>query len=699
MFLRRIDLCGSKFWVLRSRFRFLVLGQPTGMKNPEPRTENLEPRTRLVFLSMNGFMSDLRHALRAMAKSPGFTGVALMTLALGIGVNAAVFTVTKAVLFKGSRSIDRNDRILYIGSGGPCCVSYPDFEDWRAQAKSFVGMGAVADLRITLTDRNGLTDASSATQVTADTFRLIGQAPAIGRDFVMSDALPGAVPVVILSHGFWERRYGKDPAIVGQAVRINGAATTVIGVMAPGFSFPQKQDVWVPLVPTLDFQKRDARRLWFAFGRMADGVSSESARAEMDTIGRRLATAYPRTNQRVLPVVMNFQQFYIGANATAIYASMWGAVGFVLLIASANLANLLLARAVGRSREISVRIALGAGRWRIVRQLLMESVMLSAIGGAFGWWIARWGVRAYELAANAPTLSWSDQLFDYSLDYGVLAYVMAMSIGTGLLFGLAPALRLSKLDVNTALKEGGRAGTGGRRVRHLTVSLVIGEMALAVVLLSGAGVMLRSFLNVYTADVGANTENVLTMFLALPEGKYPRPESQIAFFERLTTRLQSLPGVESAAIAWRPPTSGSLRLPYELAGASSVDEARRPTLSALVVSPAYFNTLGGAVLAGRDFTDADGASGRPIAIVNQRFASVHWPGQDPLGQSLRLFDGGTPGAWLTVVGVVSNIVQNEHSTGIRSAGVLTLPATSDRGHVGLCANACAAGRSWRGVPA
>ena len=295
-------------------------------------------------------------------------------------------------------------------------------------------------------------------------------------------------------------------------------------------------------------------------------------------------------------------------------------------------------------------------------------------------------MRAYEGAANAPKL-YGPQLFDYSLDYAVLAYVIAISIGTGLLFGLTPALRLSKLDVNTALKEGGRGSTGGRRGKQLSASLLIGEMALAVVLLAGAGVMMRSFLNVYTADVGANTENVLTMFLALPEGKYSRAESQIAFFERLTTRVQALPGVESAAIAWRPPTSGSLSLPYELAGAPPVDEGRRPTLSALVVSPASFNTLGGAVLAGRDFTDADGASGMPTRDVNQRFASCI--GRTGSSRSTPSNVRGRIAGRLATVGASCRTSCRTATAGIRSAGVLAYRQTSDPGHVGLRANACA----------
>ena len=320
-----------------------------------------------------------------------------------------------------------------------------DFEDWRARATSFTGMGAVADLRVTFSDKGGVAETYGATQVTAETFRLIGQTPILGRDFAPSDMTPGAPAVAILSYGFWERRYSRSPAVIGQSVRINGAPTTVIGVMARGFSFPQKQDLWVPLVPTENLRKREARNLWFAFGRMVEGVTVENARAEMDVIGRQLATAYPRTNERALPVVMNFHQFYIGPNASVIYGTLWGAVAFVLLIACANLANLFLARALERSREVSVRVALGARRWRLVRQFLVESLLLSTIGAFLGWGIATWGVRVYEAAANPPTMSWSEHLLDYSMDYRVVAYVMALSIGTGVLFGLAPALRLSRL--------------------------------------------------------------------------------------------------------------------------------------------------------------------------------------------------------------------------------------------------------------
>jgi putative ABC transport system permease protein len=634
------------------------------------------------FVWLDDARQDLHYAIRMVRKNPAFTVVAVTMLAVGIGVNTAVFSLTNTMLFKGFPSVVRNDRILYIGcqkAGGACGVSIPDFEDWRAQATSFEDMAIVNGLDLVLSDKS-LPETMFAAQVSVNAFKVIGQRPTIGRDFASSDATLGAAPVAILSYGLWERRYGKDPAIIGQTIKIGGTAagysdlpgessaiapTTVIGVMAQGFSFPFKETLWVPLVPIPSLQKREARSLWFAFGRMIDGVTIESARAEMDTIGRRLASAYPLTNQGIRLRVRTFRDVWAGPNAPLIYGSMWGAVGCVLLIACANLANLLLARAMSRSREMSVRIALGAGRWRIIRQLLIESVMLSAMGGVFGWWMAAWGVRTYVLAQPPGTN------FDYAMDYRVLGYLIATSIGAGFLFGLAPASRLSTLDVNATLKDGGRGATGGRR-RHLSALLVIGEMALAVVLLTGAGVMIRSFLKIYTADLGVNAANVLTMYVRLPGAKYPRAESQISFYDRFKMRLEAIPGVESIAFTNAQPTGYTLTIPYELAGAPPVDEQRRPTVSALTISPGYFRILGAAVLSGREFKDSDEASGIPNVIVNQRFATTFWPGEGALGKRLRLFDGTTPDAWLTVVGVVSNIVQND-PTGQRIDPLIYVP--------------------------
>jgi putative ABC transport system permease protein len=604
---------------------------------------------------------DIRYAARTLRRNPGFTAVAVLMLAVGIAANAAVFAVTNAVLFKGFRSVDGNNRILYIGTqnnGRGCCVSYPDYMDWRAEARSFVGLAAVADLQVVGGDAMTAPERYDATEISANGFRLLGQRPMLGRDFDAADEAPGAAPVAILRYSFWETHYGKDPGVVGRTVRVNGTPTTIVGVMPQNFSFPQNQDFWLPLVPTPDRQRREARVLWFAFGRMAKGATIESARAELATIGQRLGRAYPRTNDGWVPQPRTFAEFFVGRNAATLYGALWAAVAFVLLIACANLANLLLARAIGRSREMSVRIALGAGRSQIVRQLLTESFMLSAMGGAGGWWIAAIGVRVYAARANPPTLSWSDHLLDYALDARVLAYLIAISIATAVLFGLAPAWRLSAVDVNGALKTGGAAAgsTRGRRVSRL---LVASEAALAVVLLAAAGVMIRSFLKISTADLGIDPTNITAMLVSLPDARYPRASAEIDFFDRLRTRIAATAGVESAAIASAVPAAGSKRAPYALAGAAPLDEQRRPILSTITIGPAYFRTVGAAVLSGRDFDDFDDASRLPAAIVNQAFANSAWPGERPLGKRFRLFDGKTAGAWLTVVGVAGNIVQND----------------------------------------
>jgi putative ABC transport system permease protein len=628
---------------------------------------------RVMWRWIDDALGDARYAVRQFRRHPGFTVVAVTMLALGIGVNSAVYTVTAAVLFRGFPGVDPENRLLYISSRGN--TSYPDFEDWRAQSKSFDGMAVVANggLRYRLSDQPGSSEMYDATRLSANAFRVLGQAPILGRDFATADESPGAAPVTLLSYTLWDRRYGKSPSVIGQTVRVNDRPTTIIGVMPAGFDFPHHRvDLWVPLEPVPAFAQRQARVLWFAFGRMAPGVTIAGARAEMDTIGRRLASAYPLTNRDIRPDVRNFHEFFFGTDSAAYYGSMLGAVGFVLLITCANLANLLLAGAAGRSGEISVRLALGAGRWRIVRQLLVESLMMSAVGGIFGWLIAMWSVRMYELVASPPSAY--DQ-WQYAMDARVFAYLAAISACTGLLFGIAPARRLSRLDVNATLKNGVSGASGGRAGKRLSAALVIGQMALAVVLLAGAGVMVRSFLNIYTADIGVHTANIITASVGLPAANYPTGDAQIAFFDHLTRQLEAIPGVESVALTTAVPTYSGTTRPFELDGAPALDDQRRPTASTLVVSPGYFRTMGATLLAGREFDVADGASSPAVVIVNQRFAGTTWPGQDALGKRLRLFDARTtvgqalagvpepgrtaPDAWTTVVGVVSNIVQNQ----------------------------------------
>jgi putative ABC transport system permease protein len=616
-------------------------------------------------------LEDIKFGLRTITRNPGIMTVAVLTLALGIGVNATVFTLSNAVLFKGL-PFDRKDRVVYMGERDANrnerfgFVSYPDFRDWREGAKSFKGLSASTGWRVNLSDEKGLPDAYVGAQVSANLFRLIGQKPLIGRDFRDSDEARGAAPVAILTYGLWEQRYGRDPSAIGRTIRINSVPTIVIGVMPKDFAFPFNNDLWMPLVPTGDKEGRQTRVL-VVIGRLADGVNIKEARAEMEAIGQNLADAYPTTNKGMVPVVENYNEFYIGPQFSIIFQSMLVAVAFVLLIACANVANLMLARAAQRTREISLRIALGAGRQRIIAQLLVESVMLALAGGVFGWLLALWGTRTFDLA----TIPLGKPVWiDFSMDYRAFVYLVAISVGTGILFGLVPALRLSRLDVNSFLKDGGRGASVGRSGKHFAGVLVAAELALAVVLLAGAGLMIRSFLSVYQAQLGIKPEQILTMRLELPASKYPQGDAQILFHDRLRNRLEAIPGVETVALANYLPTGGSLALSYELASAPPVDKLRRPMVGALIISPNYFGAVGAPLLTGRAFTDADNGTAPPVVIVNRHFAEKAWPGQNAVGKQLRLFDMGSLSplagppvttTWRTVIGVAPNIVQNDIS--------------------------------------
>jgi putative ABC transport system permease protein len=571
-----------------------------------------------------------------------------MTLAVAIGINTGVFTIARAVLFGGYPPLDPDNRLAYIAAP----ESNSEFQYWKTRATSFSGMAAVEDggLRLVLQDDSGNSETCDTTQVSTNAFQVLGQRPVIGRDFAPSDGVPEAPSVALLNYAFWERRFGKNPSVIGKSFRLAEKTVTVIGVMAPGLSFPTPRvDLWIQIVPDSGFNP-----YWFVFGRLAKTATRKSAQAEMDTIGFPPESPNPFTNRGLRPRVLSFGEFFIGAQAMAFYRAIWWAVGFVLLIGCANLANLLLARAIGRYREISMRIALGAARWRIIRLLLMESLMLSSLAAVFGWLIALAGVRIYERIESPP--GFYDQ-YHYVLDYRVLLYLVAVSIFAGLLFGLAPAVRLSMLDVNSTLKDGGRGATGGKSGKRLSALLVTAEIAVTIVLLAGAGLMARSFLKIYTEDIGANTRNILVASVGLPARRYPDAQSTTAFFDRLTRKLKSIPGLDSVALAGSLPGLFASRLPYELAGSPAVDEQHRPTSFAITITPDYFRTVGAAVASGRDFNEFDRASAQPVALVNEYFAREHWLGVNPLGRRLRLFYGRNADAWRTVVGVTSNIVQ------------------------------------------
>jgi predicted permease len=610
-------------------------------------------------------LEDLRFGLRTLSKNPGFTAVAITALALGIGVNATVFSLSNAVLFK-NLPFANSDHVLYIISTNSTkprwynAFSYPDYLELRAQLKSFDAVGASTDVSANISDHTASPEGYHGARVSANTFSLIGQKPIAGRDFLPADEQPGAAPVAILSYKVWENRYGKDLSVIGRTVRIDEEPTTIIGVMPQRLDFPRETEVWKPLVLKDEYMKRENRRFTL-YGHVANPSILKSASTEVNTVMQRVAAAYPITNKNIGGRVIDYNDYFGGSGdgeIKIIFTAMLGAVGFVLLIACANVANLQLGRAVSRMREISIRVALGAGRWRIIRQLLVESLILSVAGGLIGWMIAIWGIRTFD---NAVIPNGKPPSLDFSMDGRALIYLAVITIGTGLLFGLAPALRLSKLDVNTSLKDGGRGSSGGGRGKYLSGLLVVVEMALAVVLLAGAGLMIRSFLNAYRGDIGIRNDNILTMWIQLPNANYLKPEQQLAFFERLNTRIAALPGVEASTVTSNMPLTGSWDFPYEIEGEPQPDARRRPQIDAVITTPDYFRVMGDQILAGRDFTDADGLPSSLTVLVNRQFAQGILKDENPLGRRLRLYKKDVAQPWLTIVGVVPNIPYSNQS--------------------------------------
>lgn len=621
--------------------------------------------------AVGGLGADVGLGLRLLARYPGVTIAAVVALALAIGANVTVFTLANAFLFK-NLPFDDSDRILYISSsntarpGSPRSVSYPDFLDFRTQSVSFDGLGALTNGSVDLSDASHLPERYRCAYLTAGSFSLIGQRPVRGRDFVADDERPGGTRIALLGYGLWQGRYSSDPAIVGRTIRLDGVPTEVIGVMPPGVTFPGASDLWLPLVRTAAFERRDTRRLTL-FGRLKPGVAIGSARSELATIASRLATEYPTTNKDVGVLVQNFNDRFNGGDTPRLLVWLMWAVGFVLVIACANVGSLLLARAVDRTRDVSIRASLGASRWRVVRQLLVESLLLALIGAGLGWMLGVWGVRIFD-AALVPAVK--PPYIDFSIDYRVVVFFSTITIGTGVLFGLAPALHLLRVDISSALKEGGNAAGRSRRVAALSFALVVTEVSLAVVLLAGAGLMIRSLLNTYRADIGVNPTNVLSMTMSLRPARYPRIEDHVLFYDRLEARLEALPGVEAATVASDLPAESPDVFAFEADGALPSEDAKRPRASGLIVGESYFRVMGVSPRGGRVFATVDAAGALPVAIVNQALVEHAWPGQDPVGRRLRLLerpDGAprgaplAPGPWLTVVGVVPDILQDDES--------------------------------------
>jgi predicted permease len=614
-----------------------------------------------------GLWEDLRFAGRLLLKDKWFTLVAVVALALGIGVNATVFTFVNAVLIRGlpiaepdrTMAIDSSDRVRNRNMG----VSYLDYRDFKERTRSFDAYGAYSGALANLSDEGQPPERYNGANVTANTFAVLGTQPMLGRDFAADDDVRGAPAVALIAYKIWVSRYGSSPSVIGRNVRLNDVPTTIIGVMPEGFQFPFNTEVWMPLhqIIGLEEQKRNARPL-LTYGRLAPGVTRQQAQSELINISQALEKENPDTNKDIQARVQTFSESQNGGPIRTVFLSLMGAVAFVLLIACANVANLLLSRATNRAREISVRVSLGASRWRIVRQLLLESVLLSAIAGLGGIGIAAVGIRLFDRATlDVGRPYW----IEFTMDGTVIAFFAAICLATGIIFGLAPALHASKTDVNEILKEGGRSGTAGVRARRWTGALMVVELILTVVLLAGAGFMMRNFLTMYRLDLGIDTSKLLTMALALPDRKYPSLEQRLAFYERLEERLRSNPKIDNVTVTSNVPLQGGFLRKLEIDGKPLDQGQQAPNVTMLTVDPRYFKTMGLALQRGRDFTEEDGMAGRePAAVINQRFAALHFPGSDPIGRRITLsidLQGGAPpqgGIPLSLTATIAGIVPN-----------------------------------------
>jgi putative ABC transport system permease protein len=605
---------------------------------------------------MRNLWTELRFARRNLSKTPVLTAVVLVTLALGIGATTAIFSVVDAVLLTPI-PYPEPDRLVALIDTNPeaglprFSTSPPDFLDWRDQSTSFEHMTAITRSDVSLTG-DGDPEQLLGASVTGDFFGVLGVPPRLGRGFTPEDNRPGAQRVVVLSHALWQRRFGGDPGILGRVLTLDGEPHTVVGVAAESFRFPSDAEVWRPLALEITDDMRGGH--WLStFARLRPGVTLEEAQTEMETIARRLAEAYPDTNTGWSVNLFRLDDLVVEDVQTALWVLM-ATVGLVLLIACANVASVLLARNAGRQREVAIRSALGAGRGRLLGQFLAESVLLALGGGALGLVLAYWGTRL--LVSLHPDALPSN--VEVGIDGTVLLFAVGVSLLTGLLFGLAPGFQATDVDLRGSLQEGGRGAKGsGRRARRLRDGLVLAEVALAVILLLGAGLLLRSLVALQGESPGFEPNPVLTLRFKLPETRYGEEEQQVAFYRELDAELASLPGAEVAGVGYPLPFSGSgYLLTFAVEGRPKPEPNQEPAAHVRFVTPRYLEALGVPLLQGRRLAESDRRDGPRVALINQRMAEQMWPGEDPRGKRFTFGDPGDEDTeWIEVVGMVGDV--------------------------------------------
>src|SRR5437016_1778178 len=607
---------------------------------------------------MDSLFKDIRFGVRSLLKRPGFTAIAIITLALGIGANTAIFSVVNALLlrplpFKEPARLAQVWEANIKRGQNTMDVSYPNFADWRDQNQVFEQIAAYSDKTFNLTS-SGEPEQIQGEIVSPSLFPLLGIKPVLGRVLLPEEDHPNKVFSAVMSERLWRRRFNSDPQIIGQTIRLNSENFTVVGVVpniTDLFDLPADTEVWIPISHSVGFNNRDGHYL-DVLARVKPGVMRQRAQADMDRIASTLAVQYPFSNTEHGVSLVPLQEQLVGDFRRALLVLL-GAVAFVLLIASANVANMLLARAASRQKEIAVRTAPGAGRFRLIRQLLTESLLLSLIGGAIGSLLALWGV--YLLVAFGPADL--PRAKEVAVDGRVLVFTVAVSLLTGIVFGFIPALQASRPDLNETLKESGRSTTGSAGHRRVRSLLVVSEIALSLVLLVGAGLLLRSLVKLEAVNPGFNPNNVLTMKISLRGPNYQKGAPIIAFHDQLIEKIKALPGVQAVATRSYVPIAtddGYANLSFGIEGRLP-DAANRLTAFYNAVSPDYFQTMEIAVLKGRPFEARDDRKSQSVIIINETLARRYFPGEEPIGRRMTLNDEDPKEEdWATIVGIVKD---------------------------------------------
>lgn len=602
-------------------------------------------------------IQDLRFGVRTALKNKGITGLAVVCLAIGIGLNTMMFSVTDGVLVRPLPYHDPDNIVVLhttqkqtgIDRGS---LSWLDLQDWKERARGFSAIGGVQFRSFTVSD-GGDADRYAGAAISHELFPLLGKSPQIGRSFTAEDDRPGAEPVVLISDDLWKRRYNSDPAIVGRAIQVNSRPHTVLGVMPPQFRFPENQYLWLPLSEFAISQQRGARGLQ-VFARLRDGVTLEQAQKDADAVAANLAAAFPDSNEGWGARVMSMRAWAIPDDVTLIILTMMGAVTMVLLIACFNVANLMLARASSRSREISIRTALGAGRGQILRQLLTESVIVALVSVPLGMACASGGLKLMDMSIPPDDIPY---FIHWELNLRAFLYAIVVAGLTGIIFGLAPAIQASKADLQEALKEGGRGTAGGGRawVRNM---LVVAEVALSLLLLIGASLFVRSFLNLQQANGGFDPAPLMTMRYYMANEQYPTPESKVQRTEDILRRIEALPGVQAAFASNMIPLSSGGGFSQILIEGRPFEKGKEPGIEYIGVSPRMLATLGLSIVRGRELTGTEAMSKAPYAVINQAMAKKFWPNEDPLGRRFRTLNE-ADGGWFTIVGVAPDYRHGE----------------------------------------